>query len=457
MERKLKIILCIVVIILITLISFLGVYTKDAVLFKNNLPELMLSSDFENKRISSFITDDGTKDVIFDIDGKEVSAIPEGANKDDYKTEARKINPEENYNTENYKKAKEILDKRLETLGVKEYKVRLDENTGKMAIELEENFDTDTLLSFLSSNGTFSITDSKSHDVLLNRDDLKGAKVLYNNSGTSGVTVYLALMFNKEGADKLRNLSNEYVEVKSESENEEDKPEQKQVTLTLEGNDMLTTHFAEEITTGELTLALGTSKDSKDLQEYVEQASFYAALLNNEEMPLTYKIDETRPIEANLTNTDKNIILGTIVGISLVIIVYFICRYKLNGIFAGLTLISGIALLVLAIRYTVTEISLNSVGAIILVMILEGYLLNKILGSIKKDNSIENIHRATVKDYLKHKEILIVTVLIAIVFTFMQYVQIFSFGMTLFYGIISVGIANLLFLRTMLLARYSKN
>lgn len=455
MERKLKIILCVVVVILIALISFLGIYTKDTVLFKNHVPELSLSSDFDGKRMTSLIIDDGVNDVIFDADGNEVSKIPEGANKDDYKTEARKINADEKLTVDNYKKVKEILDKRLKALGVKEYQVRLDESTGDIAVELEENLDTDTLVMFLTSMGDFSIKDAQDGKLLLDRNDLKQAKVLYNNTGSNGVNVYLDLVFNKEGAKKLRELSTEYVEKKSEEEGKES--EKKQVTLTLEGAEMLTTYFGEEITTGELTISLGAANNSEDLQEYVEQASFYAALLNNEEMPLTYKVGISKTIQGNLNENDKNIILGSIIGIGLIISVYLIVRYKVNGIFGVITLVSALALLILAARYTATEISLNSTVAVILVMFIEAYLLTKILESIKKDDSIDNVNKAVFKDYLKYKEIIIITLIIAVVFTFMQYVQVFTFGMTLFYGIISLGIANLLFLRTLLLAKYSKN
>ena len=458
MEKKLKIVLCIVVIILITVVAILGVYTKDSVLFKNHLPEILLSSDFEGKRVSSLVVDDGLKDVIFDSEGKEVKSIPEGANEADYKKEQVKINPDENLKTENYKKVKEILDGRLKSLGVGTYTVRLDENTGNAAIELEENFDTDNILLVLTSKGDFSITDSESGKVLLGREDLKNAKVLYNNANANGVVVYLNFAFNKEGAKKLNEISKEYILLEPEEGSEEkENPNQKKVTLTLEGAEMLTTSFGEEITSGELTLTLGTTTDSEDLQEYVKQASFYAALLNNEEMPLTYKLEMTEVMQGNLTDFDINVLISITILIGIVAAFYLIVRYKADGVFATINLCGALSLLMLAVRYTATEISVNSVGGIILIILFETYLLDRVLNSIKRDNTIENIHKATLKDYLKHKEAIAVLLITSIVFTFMQNVEVFTFGMTLFYGTISIGIANLVFLRTMLLAKYSKN
>jgi len=69
--------------------------------------------------------------------------------------------------------------------------------------------------------------------------------------------------------------------------------------------------------------------------------------------------------------------------------------------------------------------------------------------------SYENVQKVSVRTYLDYIEVIVVSLVIAIVFTFMQKAVAFSFGMTLFYGIISIIISNLVFLRTMLLAKYS--
>ena len=197
MEKKLKIILCITLIILIALISFIGVYSKDVVLFKNKIPAYSLSSEFSEKRLSRFIISEATSEKIYDKDGNEVDSIPEGANEEDYRKENVKQNPEEIRTTENYKKVKEISERRLKTLGVEDYKIRLDESTGEMAIELEDNKDTDTILQYLQCKGDFSITDSEDGTLLLDKSDVKEAGVVYANTTGTGLTVYLDIKLHR--------------------------------------------------------------------------------------------------------------------------------------------------------------------------------------------------------------------------------------------------------------------
>lgn len=461
MEKKLKIILCIVIIILIALVSFIGVYTKDVVFFKNLLPNFKLSPDFEEKRISSFVLEDSTIETIYDKDGNTVASIPEDANKDDYRTESKKTNPDENCTKENYQKVKEIFDGRLKSLDVENYTIRLDENTGKILVEIGENYRTDKLIQYLLCKGDFAMTDSKTKDVLLDKSNIKNVRVAYVASAQSEIQVCAEIEFDKEGAKKLADISREYKKVENENsdaENSDDQNKeddnQKKVTLTIEGSEILSSYFSEELTNGKLPITFGSGKDAETLQEYVEQAQFYAMLLNNDEMPLTYAIEESTTVKGNLTGTDLYVILGAILVISAIIIIYMIVRYKLDGVIAVFSIIGGVSLLLLSIRYTNTEISLNSIIALIFVMIINVYLISKMLNRIKQDNSYENIVKATTRTYFENIEIIIVSLIVAVVFTFMQFSQAFSFGMVLFYGIISIAIANLLFLRTMLIAKY---
>ncbi len=89
-------------------------------------------------------------------------------------------------------------------------------------------------------------------------------------------------------------------------------------------------------------------------------------------------------------------------------------------------------------------------------MLVDAYLINKMLNSIKSNPTYENVARSTLRTYIDEIGLVIISIMISIIFTFMSNVQIYSLGMTLFYGIICVAISNLLVLRTMLLARFEK-
>jgi len=131
-----------------------------------------------------------------------------------------------------------------------------------------------------------------------------------------------------------------------------------------------------------------------------------------------------------------------------------IIRFKLNGVLSSIAFVSAVALLLLMVRYTGTRISLGSIAAMVALIAFDGYFMIKILKDIKENPSEDNVRFVTYGTYMKRIDLIIVFLIIAVVFTFMPEVQVFSIGMTLFYGIISLIISNLLFMRTMLIAKH---
>lgn len=314
MEKKLKIILCILIIVLIAVIAFVGVYSKNLNTYKSDLPDYLLASELKGKRLTYFKVDDGTEEKIYDSEGKEVESIPEGANEADYRKEQVKINADETLTEENYKKAKEIFDGRLKELGVEDYKVRLNEATGEMVVELDDDMTTDTLIRYLLCKGDFVMKDSKDETVLLEKSDIKNATVTYGNTGTGSVTVYLSIKFNKDGTKKLAEVSKNYLKQETTNENTtEDNSEaedtSKQVTMVIEGTEFLTASFDEENTTGELTISVGSGSDNTTVYEYATQAQVYAMLLNNDEMPITITAVSTEYIPTNINETSLYIVM----------------------------------------------------------------------------------------------------------------------------------------------------
>lgn len=460
MEKKLKIALIILIVLLIVIIGFIGVYSKDLISYDSALPDYILSSELTGKRVTYFKTDDASEDKIYDKDGNEVEEIPEDANEEDYTTESVKINPEENLTKENYKKSKEIFEGRLKDLGIEYYDVRLNENTGEMVVELEDNVITDTVLQYLLAKGDFSFTDSEDGTVLLERSDLKDVSVVYGNDETGAVIIYLDIKFTDEGAKKLEEVSRNYLKLEESDENTTDSEsttenEQKQVTMSIEGTEFLTSYFAEVMTTGELTIAVGSGTDDATIYQYSTQAQVYAMLLNNDEMPLTYTIASTEYMTSNIDTNTFYIIIGVVAGLALILIVYMIIRFRLNGAICSIAFISAIAMLLIMIRYTSTTISIGGIMAMLVLMAFDAYFMTKILKSIKENPSLENVSFVTYGAYLQKLDLIIVLLIIAVVFTFMPQVQIFSIGMTLFYGIVSLIIANLVFMRAMLVSKYN--
>lgn len=455
MEKKLKIVLCTLIIILIVIIAFMGVYSKNLNIYKSEIPEYLLASELKGKRMTYFKVNEGTEEKIYDKEGKEVDSIPEGENEADYRKEQVKINSEEALTEENYQKAKEIFDGRLNELGVEDYSVRLNKANGEMVVELDDDKLTDTLLRYLLCKGDFVMKDSADDTVLMERSDIKNASVTYGNTGTGSVTVYLSIKFNKEGAKKLSEVSKNYLKVETTDENGETKDDNsKKVTMIIEGTEFLTASFDEENTTGELTISVGSGTDNATVYEYATQAQVYAMLLNNEEMPITLEAVTTEYIPTDINETIIYIVTGIIAGVAVILMLYMIIRYKTDGLLSSISFVSAVALLLLMIRYTGTRVSLGSMAAMLVLIVFDGYFMIKILKDIKNNPSEDNVRFMTYGAYMQKLELIIVFLIIAVIFTFMPEVQVFSIGMTLFYGIISLIISNLLFMRTMLIAKH---
>lgn len=106
---------------------------------------------------------------------------------------------------ENFELAKKIIEKRLAAAGVTDYIIRQDNENGDIFLQLNEEDRTDTVVSYLSSQGKFQIIDEQTKEVLLDNSSLDSVKVGYSTLET-GTQVYLSFNFNKEGKAKLEEL-----------------------------------------------------------------------------------------------------------------------------------------------------------------------------------------------------------------------------------------------------------
>ncbi len=462
MEKKLKIALIILVMVLVTVVGFGGIYIKKLVSYDNILPDYELGLSIKGSRITTLKVGDHTNEVIRDSEGNIVESIPEGADENSYTKEQVPENSEESKTKENYQKAEKIIRGRLKSSKIANYDVRLNEENGNIYVELADTDNTDTTLSHLLSSGKFEIVDTNDKNVLMTNDDIKNASVLYNST-ESGVTVYLSIKFNKEGKKKVEQISKDYKKVE-ESENTEDTEgteetaNKKTITMKINGEDFLSTDFDEEIKNGELTITIGSSStDSDTISENVEQAQYYATLLSNGEMPLEYEVqssDYMQSVYAN--NIFKYIMLGIIALIILITIIYIIIKYKKLGLLSTIVYIGSIALLLIIVRYTKTEIGLETIIPSLILILINTYVNCKILRNLDKNDSKEDRKAKIYKSCLKVIDLLIITLIPSVIFTYNSSSAISSIGTLLFWGIIVIALMNVLFTRTLLIEEAKK-
>lgn len=469
--KKIKILTLVLAIILVTMVAFIGIYVPVQNRMENNVKGYSYMMDLKGGRNIILSVDEGKKTTIKDSEGKEVkdadNLSDEELNEKGYVKEETPYNNEEVLNADNYKKSKEILQKRLKELKIEEYDIKLDEENGNIVLNIPENDDTDSVISELSPAGKFEIVDSETKEVLINNNDLKLVNVMYgsNNSGTTstGTTVYLNIEFNKDGAKKLEDITNKYVKsesTSSENENSEgtgSTTTEKKVSLMIDDSEMLSTSFEEPIKTGKIQLSIGkASKDNETLKGYISQASNMATILNNGKMPVKYTVHENQYIQSDITNKELDLVVYTLLAIACVGLVFLIFKYKAIGALGTIAYVGLASLFLLLIRYTNVDLSIQGILGIALTLLLNYVFVYKLVSKVKNEKSKELTLSGKIKETYKEFFIRILPICIAvIVFCFAGWATISSFGMVMFWGIVLIAIYNVMV--TNLLFRISDN
>ena len=459
--KTVKILTITLLVILISMISFVGIYQKNKNRMENKVKDYSYSMSLN-----------GARTIKLKVNTESTNDVPN--------------NSEEVLTAENYKKSKEVIEKRLDKMNVEEYTTSVNETTGEITIQIpEQNSQTDTIIGNLNTVGKFEILDSETKEVLLNNDDIKSSEVLYNTTN-SGTSVYLQIEFNKNGKDKLKNVSQTYVSVNnttnnttennvaenttSEAENEatntttegssDTAKTEKKITMKIDDQEIMSTSFDEPITTGKIQLSVGSATtDRTTLQNYVNQAQSVATTLDTGKLPVKYDLEKNQYILPKLTTQDLIKVEIAIAIIAVVGIIILIVKHKLNGLLAGIAYVGLVAVYILVVRYTNVTISIESIAGIIIVLILNYIFTTMFLNKIEELNKekAENVmKKATGETYKKFYLRIIPICIMAITFSFVKWVPISSFGMITFWGIVIIAIYNAIITRYLLKANVER-
>lgn len=448
--KKMTIATLMLAIVVLVLASFFGVYVLKTFKVSNIIPDYDLGMEFSEKRIVNYEVDTSVKEkIIYDSEGNIVEEEEgvEYTEENGYKVVEKMMNEESVLTTENYKESKNIFKNKLYSLGAKQYLISLNEENGNITVELPENDDTDYIVENLGQTGSLEITDYETKEVLLNQDNLELANVTYGaGSELNETSVYLYLQFDKEGAEKLKEITSTYVA--SEEESEETEENGKYVDLSINGQVYLPqTTFPEQYPDGKLYLTFGTSSDEKTIQGYIENAAAVANTLNAGLNPIAYTYTEETK-EFTMPQNILNIVLYVFLGLNVISFIYFIIKFKKAGFLATVLQIGYIAVLLLVVRLLGVTVTIE--GAIgILISIILNYIFTFIAFNetfIKEKTMKEAIKGIFGKFTLKMLPVYI----IAIVFTFTSLLYTSSLGMALVWGVISLYLYNLIFTNVLL-------
>lgn len=472
MEKKIKIfktIAIVSIIIAISLISFVGVFRDNLNAKLNIIPDFSYGMELAGEREFKFVLDTASeeKNVYVDENGNYKGTVVEDTQSDTtgisldttvdeegdvvaeaeaekvpYETETRTIKANEDsvLNQESYEQTKKIIQKRLEQAQISEYNIRLDNITGNLVLEVPEDDNTENAYDLALAQGKFELVDGQTGVVLLDNSNIKKAEAMYYASET--YQAILQIEFNKDSIETLKNISNTYVQIT----NEDDEEETKTVQLKLDDEVLVDTYFGEELTQGILQITMGEATTDYDtFYSSYQAASFLANIIDNGKTPNVYAISSDNFVQSQITDDmivfAKVAFAGVIAIVSLVLIV----KYKFKGFLGAVSSVGYIALTTLAIRYTSVIITLNSLIAIIGVVAVNYLFIINYLNKLKTDSA-----KHAFMESEKELNVMIIPLwIVAVIFTFMANITISSVGMVMFWGLFVQVIYSFIITRTL--------
>lgn len=416
----------VLLIVLVSLISFLGIHKRNLNTWKSILPDYQFSKDLSEIRTFEFSVDTSTKDKSSDENAtgnttenateNTTNTVAEGTtettettdnttdenatNTTNTTAEQVPVNDPTVLTKENYVKTKKIVEKRLKDFGIPDAEVTVNEKNGKISVSVPYEGTTDYSAALASQKGKIEIVDSETKEVLMDRSMIKKAAAYYqqaNNNKDSATTtddktsynLGVKLTFTSEGQKKLNELSKTYIE----TTNENGEASQKTITVQIDGEDKYITYFTPDGEYTELAVPLYRNVSTDDMETFnsnYKDCFVTQTVLNNDEFPITYKLTSGSFIESGLgENFVKGLSIAGIVILAIVIVLTII-KNKKDGFFASIIEIGYIAILLLIIRAASVSLTLSGILTIAVMSIINYFLL---LTFMKTEKAIDKLEK----------------------------------------------------------------
>lgn len=441
--KTIKLILIILICILIMMVGYVGIFKKACNAYKNILPTYKFASDIKGATILEFEVDDSKQTIYYDKEGNKVdsSTITE-ENEKDYTKVEEPVNSTESLNNENYKKVIEIMKKRLEFLKADQYRLDLDNNSGKIILTFEDEYEDD-IKSFLPMEGKLQLVDTNSSDVILDYTDFTAVETTYAAKDDGSYDIYLSLKLNNSGLEKYNKFDN-YKNASVEKDDDETDTTNK-FKISFDGEELYELEYNSYTLAGK-TLRITTSfnvTSNSTIQSKMNMNTVVSKLSTIGKLPVVYKLSAQEYVNSIVPQEAINKIIIGLAILCVISSIYFIIRYRVNGILSVITFITNIALFLIVIRLTKIEVSLNGFAGMLGLIVLNAILVNNILKCIKEEDKSfsENIKSG----YMKSIDALVISLILFMIFSFASMTTISSMGLVFFWGWTVTVFGNLLF------------
>lgn len=447
MKKHTKTITIIIILVLALLMfaSFFGVYKKNENGEKVNLlPNLKLGMEFGQTRTITANVSEQTTKTIYDAEGNIITPEDgvEYTEEAGYKTVETPVNDASIKTLENYRKTKDIIEKRLEGNNIADFNIELDEKTGQIKLQIPENESADEIEYLIKNTGSLILLDSETFEVVFDNSYFDKAEVM-RSQGDIETGIFLQLSFNEEGTKRINELADIYKTTTEEQTDETGETKQveksKSVWVILNDSFLGATVLPNIVYDGKIILTFAASSDTKELNEAVKSASQQAVLLNSGTTPLQYEYSD-EVVETNITTQSILLYLSAIGMVFLLAYAYLIIKFKAKGFISIYFQVGYLAVVLLLLRLTSVTITMEGMAAIIISLILDYIFTYITLTNLNTE--VEGMYKKSNLQFLFNS---LPIYIIALVFTYGKLTYINSFGMTLFWGIIMVYLYNYVF------------
>ena len=167
---------------------------------------------------------------------------------------------------------------------------------------------------------------------------------------------------------------------KDDSTDNKTEETKKVAKLSIAGTD----YDVDKIEKNKIRVKMGSqTSNTTTVNNSMAKAAELTMLINSGKYPIDYEVQNNRFVHSDITNEQLLYFAGAVAVILLVIFVVLIIKYKSKGFLASISCIGFIALLSLVLIYTNVIITIEGIGAIILVILIDLKLSQMMLNKTK--------------------------------------------------------------------------
>ena len=202
---------------------------------------------------------------------------------------------------------------------------------------------------------------------------------------------------------------------------------------------MYTTYFNEEWTANYIYIPVSENiVGEENLKEAYESASKISNIINSGNLPIAYTLQSDNFIKSEIINEQIELFKYIIIGILILNMIVLAFIFKLKGLILGFSNIGFVALVDLILKYLKVEISISGIIALLGILAINLIFIIKVLRNSKSEKTV------FWEIFKKYNVSIFPVMLIALVYTLANNINLISIGMVLFWGIILFEVYNII-------------